>query len=434
MRNSLNWIVGLVGLSCPLAAPAADPPKFEFKDGDRVVLLGDTTIERDQKYGYLETLLTIANPDKNVTFRNLGWSGDTVRGTARAFFGTEADGFKHLKEHVLALKPTVLIVDYGMTDSFDGEAGLPRFVAGLNVLMGVLAETKARIVLLSPISHANLGRPLPDPAAHNESLRRYREAISKVAASRGALFVDLFHEWEKLNGAIASILTDDGIHLTEEGCWLFGVTLARQLGCLPEPWKARFHHNGRLGEVSGTSVTIDPAQPTGVHFRALDSTLPIPQKRRALDSLVINVVEPRTIVAEGLPDGAYRLKIDQAQVGLSWNFDSHSLDSLRVGAKPATGPSAPVWAKGVEVRTGPEYEQVERLRKVINEKNLLYFHRWRPQNETYLFGFRKHEQGNNAREIPLFDPLVEEKEKEIAKLRKPVPHTYELVRESEVAK
>ncbi len=57
------------------------------------------------------------------------------------------------------------------------------------------------------------------------------------------------------------------------------------------------------------------------------------------------------------------------------------------------------------------------LTKAILEKNRLFFHRWRPQNETYLFGFRKHEQGNNGVEIPQFDPLVAEKEKEIARLR-----------------
>ena len=60
---------------------------------------------------------------------------------------------------------------------------------------------------------------------------------------------------------------------------------------------------------------------------------------------------------------------------------------------------------------------VEKLRQVIVEKNRLYFHRWRPQNETYLFGFRKHEQGKNAAEVPLFEPLVEAQEKEIAKFR-----------------
>jgi hypothetical protein len=68
----------------------------------------------------------------------------------------------------------------------------------------------------------------------------------------------------------------------------------------------------------------------------------------------------------------------------------------------------------------------EELRRVIGEKNELFFHRWRPQNETYLFGFRKHEQGRNAAEIPQFDPFIAEKEKEIAKLRTPVARRYQL--------
>ena len=46
------------------------------------------------------------------------------------------------------------------------------------------------------------------------------------------------------------------------------------------------------------------------------------------------------------------------------------------------------------------------LRRRISAKNQLFFHRYRPQNETYLFLFRKHEQGNNAAEIPQFDPLI----------------------------
>jgi len=63
---------------------------------------------------------------------------------------------------------------------------------------------------------------------------------------------------------------------------------------------------------------------------------------------------------------------------------------------------------------GPWLDQAEKLRQTIVEKNRLYFNRWRPQNETYLFGFRKAEQGKNAVEIPQFDPLVEQLEKEIA--------------------
>ena len=62
-------------------------------------------------------------------------------------------------------------------------------------------------------------------------------------------------------------------------------------------------------------------------------------------------------------------------------------------------------------------DHMERLRVLIVEKNRLFFYRWRPQNETYLHGFRKHEQGNNAKEIPMFDPLIEAEEKKIEALR-----------------
>jgi len=59
------------------------------------------------------------------------------------------------------------------------------------------------------------------------------------------------------------------------------------------------------------------------------------------------------------------------------------------------------------------------LRQLILKKNELYFHRWRPQNVTYLFGFRKHEQGNNAADIARFDPFIRELEQQIQKAQQP---------------
>ena len=113
----------------------------------------------------------------------------------------------------------------------------------------------------------------------------------------------------------------------------------------------------------------------------------------------------RVLTVKGLAPGRYTLTID---------------------GKEADKASADEWAKGVTIDRGPDFDQAEQLRRAIVAKNRLYFYRWRPANETYLFGFRKHEQGKNAIEIPKFDPLVVEKEQEIAKLRIPTAHTYEL--------
>jgi hypothetical protein len=100
---------------------------------------------------------------------------------------------------------------------------------------------------------------------------------------------------------------------------------------------------------------------------------------------------------------------------------------LKIDGKPIAVAAAEEWAAGVTLTRGPEFDQVEKLRAAIIAKNRLYFYRWRPQNETYLFGFRKHEQGNNAKEVAQFDPLIAKKEAEIARLRAPVAHRYEVV-------
>jgi lysophospholipase L1-like esterase len=405
----------------PSLARAADPPPFAFKDGDRVMLIGDALIERDQAYGYLETLLTIANPDKAILFRNLGWSGDTVFGDARAGFGKREDGFKHLKEHVFALKPTVIIVGYGMSDSFEGPAGLARFVEGLNTLLDVLVQTRARIVMLTPIAHENLGPPLPDPTAHNASLRDYCAAIRRVAESRGYLLVDLFNRPPNTEGARPPALTDDGIHLSERGYYAVATTIAAKLGAgAPETENGLISLTGVV-PTSSPIVKLENTRVTGdsARFDAIFRTLPRPAAPSTATSVRNDRPYPtepifsRGLQVANLAPGRYRLSIDDTFV---------------------QGADAMSWKRGVEIAGGPEFAQVARLRSVINDKNQLYFYRWRPQNETYLFGFRKHEQGNNAREIPRFDPLVEAREKEIATLRKPRTHKYELVREKEVAR
>ena len=74
---------------------------FELKDGDRVAFLGDTFIERMQVHNYLELRLTTAWPNRNITFRNLGWSGDTPRGVSRAGLSLQQAGREPADELVI---------------------------------------------------------------------------------------------------------------------------------------------------------------------------------------------------------------------------------------------------------------------------------------------------------------------------------------------
>src|SRR4030095_11648529 len=89
-------------------AYAQEPRPFELLEGDRVALIGDTFVEREQSYGYVEWMLTSHYPYRNVIFRNLGWSADTPAGVSRAGFDPPEKGFDRLKEQVAAFKPTVV--------------------------------------------------------------------------------------------------------------------------------------------------------------------------------------------------------------------------------------------------------------------------------------------------------------------------------------
>ncbi len=392
------------------AEKSTEPPALELVDGDRVVLLGSTFIERAQSHGYLETALTARFASAGVKFRNLGWSGDNVFGESRAGFGSIEHGFAELKEHVLALEPTVILLGYGANESFAGPSGLETFLAGLDVLLAALDETGARIVFLGPPPQQDLGRPLPNPAQHNKDLKLYSAAIAKVAARRGAPFVNLCDLLgTKLLPAPGGPLTSDGVQLSAYGYWRVAPVIEQALGLPERRWEIDVDVPRANITAHGTWVDRAKFSPGEIRFHARDALLPLapppddaPPQSRA--------VSPRTLRVYDLPTGTYALAID--------------------GQRVAAG-NQRAWVDGVVIQAGPELEQAERLRQTIVEKNELYFYRWRPQNVTYLFGFRKHEQGNNAVEIPQFDPLIAAREATIRTLSVPVEHEYQLIKVAE---
>ena len=278
----------LCGMLAPLVAarPLPVDGPLSLESGDLVVLLGDTFMERDGKFGHLETALTAAFPGKNLRFRNLGWSGDTPRAESRAYFGPPAEGFDRLKQQLANLKPSVVISCYGAVDSWRGAAGQESFLKAYGVLLDMIQESSgAGVVLMSPPAAQTLPKPFPDLAAHNRDLAATSQAIAGLAKERGLRFADLF----------------------------------QAMGSAPRPTE------------------------NGVTFT------------------------------------------ESAYVSL-----------------------APVFLQALGVT--PASQVPEALRPLVVAKNLLYFYRWRPQNEIYLFGSRKGEQGNNASEVQLFEPLVSEKE------------------------
>ncbi|RLS36890.1 MAG: hypothetical protein DWH78_08250 [Planctomycetota bacterium] len=313
----------LVKLAAEFAPPVAlakvRTAPFQFEDGDRIVFVGATFFERAQLSEHLETALTGTLGDKHVTFRNLGWSADTVYADSRGIFDRPEVGYLRMVEHIRAEEPTVAFICYGQNEALTAGITPEMYSEQLGRLLDELTASGIACVLVSPHELLPTAPPIPSPSRFNSKIKVYADATASLAQAKGLLYVDLFNDFTKrlleidsqLAGgsqrasqeAVFAALSDNGVHLTDHGYQCASLILRERL---------------------------------------------------------LNV--------------------------------------------PAEA-------------TGTDSAQYENMRSLIVKKNELYFHRWRPQNITYLFGFRKHEQGNNAADIAKFDPFIQDLEKQIHELQ-----------------
>jgi lysophospholipase L1-like esterase len=371
------------------AAPGQVAAPLVLKDGDRVVLLGSALVEHEQLHGYLETRLISRFPQANVTFRNLGWSGDTVRGVARTSGFQNPDGFARLLKEVRAQKPTVLFVGYGSNESFAGPAGLPGFLDGFGTLLDQLRPLGAKIIVLSPTPHENLGPPFPDPAEHNRNLEVYTLALQKLAGERRLRFLDLFHPLRKI--AIAEPkqhLTSNGLLPNEYGYWLLAREVEQQLVGGERSWSASIDRSGKVLAALRAAVGKVKAGPDGLVFDIIPAVLPAPPAPLGSPPL------PRSVLrVTGLESGQYVLSIN-------------GREEKRARAEEWANPGVYLWPAAA-------LRQTANLRAAVIRKNEHFYRRWRPFNDherhwTYIGG-----------DFKLYDDQVAQEETVIGVLRRP---------------
>lgn len=403
---------------------SADAPKrfqangFSFRDQDHVVLIGGTFIERAQQFGHLESALN-SDPEKYVTFRNLGWSADTVLAESRGIFDTPEKGYERLIEHVRAEEPDVVLLCYGQNEAMSfpqGEDGLKQFREGLSCLIRDIRTTGAEVVILSVHPLLPMPAPLPDPSRWNSTLAKYAQSAAAVADELDVGFVDLFENFHRdlvahhadvahqhlpsvspedhpeLLQQLATVWTDNGMHWNETGYAAVGPLVADRL----------------FGEfTAATEVNVNPLRQT---VEAVTGAVTDIQWINDEPDILKFAVQPTRVAG-----GYLRLMLtgnDPAFV-VTIRDESSGGTTLAEQARVKRGDQLFVQ---YSAPPGPSYEH---LRQLVLRKNELYFHRWRPQNITYLFGFRKHEQGNNASEIAQFDPLIAELESQIQQAKQP---------------
>jgi len=293
---------GFLLTACVSESKSSQGP-LAFGPNEKVIFLGNAFFENAIANGEIETTFSLCFPKKNITFRNIGWSGDNVYAHSRTRardgqrFGSPEEGFEILTDQIADLKPDKIFIAYGFNESFDDASGIDAYGKGLNRLLAMLSQHCPELILISTFPmEKGFGIPDEHIEARNIELEKYAETTKEVALEGKYRFIDLFTPFDQENE-----YTTNGIHLSSKGY------------------------------------------------------------RKAGD-----------LIAEALKVPSLAIKIDS--------------------------------------------NEADEIRNTIIKKNTLFFHRWRPQNDAYVYGLRKQEQRIAQEEPAQIEPFIAKQEAVITSL------------------
>jgi len=218
LTKQVLLILALGILPTIFSAKSVNAAPFEFEQNDVVAIYGNGLADRMQHDPWVEAVFQSQLKGKNVSFRNMGFSGDMVNKRPRN------KGFTNDDEYLQHVAPTVVFIMYGYNESFAGIDGADAYKGELVKLVEryrALRKSKGkdvRFVLFSPIAFENTGdKNLPVGTQINANLASYTDATRRAAAETGETFVDLYSPTFQLFGANKQQFTLNGVHLSPLG-------------------------------------------------------------------------------------------------------------------------------------------------------------------------------------------------------------------------
>ena len=332
---------------------------FYFKDGDKVVMMGDSITEQYLYSSYVEAWTLTRFPAWNITFVNVGISGDRSTG-----------GNSRFARDVIPNNPTVMTVDFGMNDGgyapFE-ETGFKNYMGGLQ---GIADQAKAANVRVAWLTPSPKEEEAAGPAikGYNETLEKYSEGVKQIAATNGnALFIDQFHPYitamDKARAADPKnrIGGGDPVHPGPPGQALMAWAILKGMN-FPST-VASVEINAASGKVVKTQNCkidgIKVAADGKIEFKQLDAALPFfPAEAKPMLQWapILDELNDYRLKVTGLKPGQYEIKLGGIKVA------EHSNTELNTGVNLAAA----------VLTVGPIADQVKTFSNALQAKNQYY--------------------------------------------------------------
>jgi lysophospholipase L1-like esterase len=359
MNPLKSALIALVLIAASLTATAAD---FFFRDGDKVVMMGDSITEQYLYSSYVEAWTLTRFPAWNITFINVGIGGDRSTG-----------GKSRFKRDVLPHAPTAMTVDFGMNDggyrAFD-EAGFKAYMGGLQGIADQAQAANIRVAWCTP-SPVEKNEPGPAIQGYNETLEKYSEGVRQIAISNGnALFVDQFHPFIAIidKGRAAAptnrVGGGDPVHPGPAGQSIMASAILKAMS-FPTV-VASVEIDAAAGKVvKNVNCAVDGLKVDAagkVEFKQTDNALPFfPQEAKSILQWapIAEELNEYLVKVTGLKAGQYEVRLGGKKIG------EYSNTALNDGVNMAAAVLA----------AGPIAEQVNAVWTAVKAKNDYYHHR-----------------------------------------------------------
>jgi len=188
----------------------------ELKSGrDQTIVVFGTSLTQGGAWPkQVETWLNGLGHKGKATVLNKGLSGSD----------TQSHGLRHLDRDVIALKPDVVFVEFGMNDCIqrDGDkepkVPLEKFKENLGTIVDRIRKEvpKAEIILLT-MNPAADSEKTPNSGKFRAALLDYYEAVRGIGKTKKLLVIDTYAAWKEVDAARVKRLIPDGVHPSAAG-------------------------------------------------------------------------------------------------------------------------------------------------------------------------------------------------------------------------